>query len=370
MYLSGKTHWTGFVVLAGSWALLFAPASAVSVHASEALRPSLKDMSQQIAKLLKGRNEDGIAVGAFTGPARLTASAGPGIKRIFIEELEKQSVRVSKKSRLEIKGDYLDVIDRNSNLLALRLKATVTDDQGEVVVVLDKKMEDRDVLAQVLGVTKPDFGAGRTPEKESEEMKKRLDKPAVDIKDTRCRAERASTYAIQIEVKRGGSYAPRAPMSEEGMAFVPLKKDEVYGVRLFNDSDFDAAIELTIDGLSMFAFSETSGYRHVVVPKRSSTLIKGWHRNNEVSNEFKITEYAKSAAAEKFINPDSTGTITVMFAAAWDPKDKPPVDEDAKFRDPFATGRGDVVKSPFKEVVRKIGRVRDVISVRYRKPSP
>jgi hypothetical protein len=47
-------------------------------QALEPLRPSLAEMSKQIAKLLRGRNEDSIAVGAFTGPARVPSSAGRG----------------------------------------------------------------------------------------------------------------------------------------------------------------------------------------------------------------------------------------------------------------------------------------------------
>jgi hypothetical protein len=361
-------HRPAWKVLAA--AVLLSLFVASPVGACEALRPSLRDMGAQVAKLLKGRNEDTIAVGAFTGPAHCPASAGPGLKRVLIEELEKLNIRVKRQAGLEIKGDYRDVLDKDSQVLALRLKAAVLERRsGDVIVELDRKIEDRDILAQVLGVTRPDLGDGRSPKAESAELKKRLDRPSVDLRSARIKADPKSKYALEIQVKQAGAYVPRPASAEEGLAFVPIKKSEAFAVKLINDSDYDAAVELTLDGLSMFAFSDNRGYRFVVVPKRSSSLIKGWHRTNQVSDEFLITDYSKSAAKELLANPDPIGTITATFSAAWDPKEKPPADEGSKFRDPFnpAVGRGEPVPTPYTEVVRQRGRVRDVISVRYKK---
>src|SRR5262249_45101088 len=120
-------------------ALILTLARVPPAHALEALRPSLKELSEKIARFLRGRDQESIAVGAFTGPARAPSSSGPGIKQILIEELEKQHVRVARKANLEVKGDYLDVLDKDSQLLALRLKAVVLDRQGDAVVTLDKK---------------------------------------------------------------------------------------------------------------------------------------------------------------------------------------------------------------------------------------
>ena len=352
--------------------LILLLAASEATQAGEALRPSLADMSNEIAKLLRGRDEDTIAVGAFTGPSRVPSSSGPGIKKILIEELAKRGVRVQNRAKLEIKGDYLDVIDKDSQLLALRLKASVLDRQGDVVVVLDKKIDDRDVLAQVLAVTKVDLGEGVTPQKESQAIKQRLDNPVVAITGTRIEADRNRPYAIEIQVKTRRGYLPRNPVGEEGLAFVPINRGEVFGVNLINDTDIDAAVELTLDGLSMFAFSPNRNFRHIIVPRRSSFLVKGWYRNNQFSEEFLITEYSRSAVAELLANPDQIGTITATFAAAWDPTEGPPADEATKFRDPFnpAVGRGRPVVTPFREVRKQFGRVRDVVNVRYKKPTP
>jgi hypothetical protein len=345
--------------------------AAQTTRASEGLRPSLAEISQEIAKLLKGRAEDAIAVGAITGPAHVPSSSGPGIKKILIEELQKQGVRVQSRAKLEIKGDYLDVIDKDSQLLSLRLRASVLDRQGEIIVAIDKKIDDRDVLAQVMGVSKVDLGAGVTPERESQAMKQRLESPSIGIVGSRIEADRQRPYALEIQVKERGRYLPRSAVEEEGLAFVPIHRGEVFGVNLINDSENDAAVELTIDGLSMFAFAPNTNARHIIVPKRSSYLVKGWYRNNQSSEEFLITEYSRSAVAQLLSNPDQIGTITATFAAAWDPNERPPSDESTKFRDPFnnAVGRGRQVVTPLREVRKQFGRVRDVVTVRYKKPS-
>jgi hypothetical protein len=351
-------------------ALILLFAATARLHAVEALRPSLAEMSQQIAKLLKGRDEDSIAVGAFTGPSRASSSSGPGIKKILIEELQKQGIRVQARAKLEVKGDYLDVLDKDSQLLALRIKASVLDRQGEVVVVLDKRIEDRNLLAQILGVNKTDLGDGITPEQESQAIKKSIDHPSVGVAGTNIQADPKSPYAMEIHIKWGNQFRPQRPIVEDGQAFVQIQRGQVFAVNLINNTDSDAAAELTLDGLSMFAFSENKNYRHIIIPRRSRTLIKGWHRTNQVSDAFLITEYSKSAVAELLANPDQIGTITATFAAAWDPNEGPPSDEGAKFRDPFnqAVGRGQPVHTPYREVRRERGRVRDVVNVRYKKP--
>jgi hypothetical protein len=351
--------------------VLFVLTAGPSVFAVEALRPSLTEMSTEIARLLKGKNEDSIAVGAFTGPARAASSSGPAIKQILIEELRKQGIRVQSQASLEVNGDYRDVLDKDSQLLGLRIKASILDRQGEIVVVLDKKIDDRNVLAQMLGVTKTDFGAGVTAVQESRLIRERLEKPSVALVGTTVQPARKSVYAVEILVSNRGRFVTRQPFEEQGFAFVPIQRGEAFAVNLINNSDLAAAVELTLDGLSMFAFSQTQKYRHIIVPKRSRSLVKGWFRNTQLSDEFLITEYSKSASAELAANPEQIGTITATFAAAWDPRESPPADESSNFRDPFntAVGRGRPVVSPFREVALQFGRVREIINVRYKRPN-
>jgi hypothetical protein len=158
----------------------------------------------------------------------------------------------------------------------------------------------------------------------------------------------------------------------DGKAQVLLRRDEVFAVNLINDSPHDAAVQLSLDGLSLFAFAEKAkarNYSRVIVPRKSSYLVRGWFRTLQQSDKFKLTEYSKSAAFQ-LSPPTGVGTITVSFAAAWDPaREKGPEDERGsapKALGGSAIGRGKSVKTPYAEVSRRCGRTRDVVTVRYR----
>jgi hypothetical protein len=159
-------------------------------------------------------------------------------------------------------------------------------------------------------------------------------------------------------------------MNRDGLALLNIKRGEVYAVKIINDSKHDAAVTLTIDGLSMFAFSTIKGYEVVIVPAGQAGVVPGWHRTNEKSDSFVVAEYAKSAVAKELPSSSTIGTIHASFKAAW-PKDaQPPADEPASAagaRDADATARGKPIDSKYTEVVRNIGSLREAISVRYNK---
>jgi hypothetical protein len=177
---------------------------------------------------------------------------------------------------------------------------------------------------------------------------------------------------ILVAASPEGPFEARAPEVKDGETFVPIRRGEVYVIRLINRSEHDAAVTVAIDGLSMFAFSEVkdakSGapkYTHVIVDPGKQSDIKGWHVTNEQSDSFQVTEYAKSAAAELNLQSGSgLGTITVCFAAAW-AKARPADEPEDPTREAAATGRGPRIDQKYTEVVRKIGVLRATVSVRY-----
>ncbi len=342
-----------------------------TANANEALRPAISDLSQKVAKLLKGRGEEQIAIGAFTGPSFAVASSGPGITRILADELKQHGVNVSRQAKLEIKGDYRSITERSTGLLELRIKSQILDNFGETLLELNSRIEDPNILAQVLGLNKPDLGEGITHAKASETIKSLIEDPQADVHGSVIKTVPSSLYGMEILTKQpSGAYDAQSISIADSLPFVELDRGEVFAVRLINDSDNDAAVVLTLDGLSCFAFTNGPKYEHFIVRKNASLIIKGWHRTNTTSDEFLITRYADSAAAEELVSPDLVGTITATFAAAWDPKGDPPPDERSKFRSAFdnAVGRGKKVTTPFREVNLTLGRTRDIISVRYNKP--
>jgi hypothetical protein len=276
-----------------------------------------------------------------------------------------------------VKGEFEDVKDKQSGLLAARIKGTVTDRAGQVLFTFSRGVFGDNVVAALFGTTAklpPDL----PPADRNAELEKSLDKPKVHVKGTRVSATADSPYAIEILAapQPGSRYAPRPATVQDGLAFVPLSRGEVFGVRLINRSPYDAAVTLTIDGLNLYAFSDLKDpktgrpkFTVVIVRAGQEVFLRGWHRTHEMSEEFVITDYAKSAAAE-LRSTAPTGVITATFAAAW-PKDQSPPDDEpnnsGNSRSADAVGRGTQVQQKYVEVLRHIGVVRATVSVRYSK---
>lgn len=356
-----------FAVLASSRPLL----------AQGNMQRELAALAKDVKKFLDGRNAREIAVGAFTGPDSMPASSGPAISQILSTELHGLGIQVKPKARLKVLGKYKDVEDKKTEYLAVALSATIVDDRDKVLVNLDRRgiFGDESVSALMgLTVQLPPDGDNATRDKK---LKESIDKPQAYLVMNRIGAAKESPYGVEILVKAGEQWVPRKPRLENGLPYVEIKRDEVYAVRVINDSLNEAAITLTIDGLNLFAFSDERDkktgrpkYSQVVLAPKSKGTITGWHRSNTVSNEFLVTEYPKSAAAE-LQSTAKVGTITVSFAASWQKNTKPPADEPqdayAYARSGNATGRGADVEKKFKEVERQFGVVRSAISVRYTK---
>ena len=356
-------------------ALLVLLAGGTPARAQGNLRTELTEVAKSIKKVLDGRSETAVAVGQFTGPPSFPSSAGPAIARVLGEELRKEKVDVKLRANLVVEGLYKDVTDKESGLLAAQLNVKVLDRRDEVLVEFQRGILGDATLASLFGLTTqlPADGDAKERNKKLEEA---LDNPHTAIANTRIAAAAGSPYAVEVLVKKPGdpgAAKARAAEDREGLAFVPIQRGEVYEVRLINDADHEAAVTLTIDGLSMFAFSDLRNphtrqpsYTVVFVAPHQAVTIKGWHRTNEHSEEFLVTEYSKSAAAE-LKSTANIGTITACFAAAWPVKGNPPPDEGMEGHSSRATSRGPITRTDFVEAERKTGRLRASISVRYTK---
>ena len=154
-------------------------------------------------------------------------------------------------------------------------------------------------------------------------------------------------------------------MRQDGQPFVKLSRGEEYVVRLTNRAKFEVAVTLTIDGLSMFAFSKEGNFgSQVIVSAGQSVDIPGWYITRDDTDAFEITSYSKSAAASKGLS-GGVGVITASFAAAWDPAAKPPADEAGAKGPDAATGKGRRIAQKYESVRRVTGRVRSLVSIRY-----
>src|SRR5206468_1525332 len=98
--------------------------------------------------------------------------------------------------------------------------------------------------------------------------------------------------------------------------------NDIYEVRVTNNSTEEAAVTLTIDGIDVFAFSDIKDAKtgkprfshYIVAPKTSHTIV-GWHKTNAVSLGFLVTEYGKGASSQLKSTGD-VGVLTVTFSSA------------------------------------------------------
>ena len=382
------THIVPFVL-----AVLSGPFAARPAHASAELRTVLAEFSGDLKKLLDGQGENSVAIGQFTGPANFPTSGGPGIAQIFAEELAKKGVQLKTRAKFGVKGVYRlteipaeDPDDKRlgRKVLAIEIEATVVDqfDKPLSDIAFKRQIRGEATVFQLTGIPAalPTNGNQTTERERDLELRKNLTDPKAAINGAVVRSKEGSPYAIEILV--GGN--PRAAENKDGLAFVSIRRGEEYAVRLINESPHETAVQLRIDGLSMFAFSETRHkddtqkgeplYTAIILPpkkdgKPGEAVIRGWHVNNKATDKFVVTEYAKSAAAS-LNHTANLGTITATFQAAWEEGQKPPADEPGKSRGHGAgdaTGRGDRIGEEYKEVVRQFGVIRDSASVRYTK---
>lgn len=380
----------------GSLLVLVAAAIAVPVAAAPPVKDAPKeeaaplphgtekvatDIAAGVKKTLAKRGEKAVAVGEFTGPARVPANAGGAvIRHALVHALEAAGVTIDQKAALELKGDFLFRSDSGESV---RVTARLVDGDGaEVESIRAESWCEPAVIANTYGLT----AAGRVEMWSNgssivkpvgpDDLAAAREKPRVHLAGTEVRVQKESPYAVEILVKDAPDGAAKAvtPKEENGLAYVPIPRDRYYEVKVTNRSPHAAAITLTIDGLDQFTFSdvrdEKTGkprYSNVVIAKGQSHAIRGWHRTNEKADSFVITSYAKSAAAEKLVSSAKTGTITVTFAAAWQKPEERPKDEYLAPTAGPATGRGESVKTELKEARYTTGEIREIVTVRYAK---
>ena len=342
----------------------------VATTATDDLHHELADLAKQVKALLDQKGNDAIAVGDFHGPARLASSAGPAIAKALGDNLQKLGVIVRRGAALEVNGVYRDVEDQKTRLLAVEIKAHVVDRAGAELVAFEPRgVFSVPRIAAITGISSVSLPPDADDQERNKVLAAALDDPKVHLAGTRIAARPDSPYAIEILVKSGADYRPRAAsVNEEGFATLAMRAGETYEIKLINDSANDVAVALSIDGLSVFAFSENTNYTHWIVPSHQALTVSGWYRTNRLSDAFKVAEYAQGAAADRLPSSKGMGTITASFAAAWPRGSLPPEDELAahlRERSGHATAAGPSATTNFEEQVREVGRLREAVSVRY-----
>jgi hypothetical protein len=367
--------------------LVAAPAHAQS---SGTLSEAVNDLARDVKGFIGERK---LTIGQFpgTGDMGRFSSAGPLLQTALQKKLKELGCNiVDRKGDYELRGEYTEMEDANTERQFVQIKLELRDREGNsrfFVGIENGKankyfVKNESDLSKILG-TSVYLPPDATPKARIDEYKRQIDDPKPAIKGTHVLAGASAPFAVEVLVAGGrgphqeSDYAARMPEDRSGLAFVPIARNEAYAVRLINNADYDAAVDLRIDGLSMFHASDIKdqktgapAYRYVILPKRTSYLVRGWFIDLKSTDEFLVTEYAKSEAG-KIGQSANLGTITATFHAAWDPKDGPPRDEpknaDQYSQSADATGRGDRINADYRVVDYQIGVFRGAVSVRYTK---
>lgn len=340
--------------------------------ATDALSRELGEVAKRVKGVCTKGNYTLVGVGDFSGGASVTGSSGPEIQTKLAEALEKEGLKVVKDEfHVELEGKYEPAKEPTTGLQGVRMTVRVTQaSSGDDLDKIVRFVFGAESVPKLLGLsvtTKPDDDA-QTQSKKFEDALKKQEKgtPQGSVAGSVIKAASDSPYAIELLVKKDGKLAPRnAEFAARGLPFVAIEKNEVYAVRLVNESDTEAAVSLSIDGLSTFHFTESEQKPTVwIVAPKTSITIPGWHKTETESLEFKVTDFPDTAANKINLKPSSTiGTVTATFSAAFPPGDLPPGEPNLK--DTRGTGFGDKIEFKTENVQRQIGNPRATISVRY-----
>lgn len=339
---------------------------------ADALSRELDEVAKRVKGVCVKGNYTLVGVGDFSGGASVTGSSGPEIQTKLTTALEKEGLKVVKDEfHVELEGKYEPAKEPSTGLQGVRMTVRVTQaSSGDDLDKIVRFVFGAESVPRLLGLsvtTKPDDDA-QTQSKKFEDALKKQEKgtPQGAIDKTIIKAAEDSPYAIELLVKQEGQLVPRkAEFAARGLPFVEINKSEVYAIRLVNESDTEAAVALSIDGLSVFHFTESEQKPTVwIVAPGKSVTIPGWHKTESESLEFKVTDFPESAANKVNLKPSSTiGTVTATFSASFPPGDLPPGEPNLK--DTRGTGFGEKIEFKTEHVQRQIGNPRATISVRY-----
>ncbi|MDB5349309.1 MAG: hypothetical protein JWN86_556 [Planctomycetota bacterium] len=356
---------------------------APSASRAEEMEVKFDGLARGLAATLMKRNETKIAIGEFSGAASLRASAGPAIAEALSEALAKHKIMGDDQASVEIRGEYFLKPDASGGTMALKVKFQVVDTNAgrEKLAEPEVDLFSAATVARLTGVTGDLSGkTNRERLKKVEEGLKSprvaIDKPAADSATTSRVSAPGHPYAVEVLVRGEDDFQPRPASAIRGFAFVPLKRDDVYAVRLLNDSPLDAAVELCIDGVNIFALHRDPLMRkaRIIVPAGRAALIRGYAVGDEESREFLLAGVGTPVDGRLLPKGNlKIGTITAMFSAAWKLGDAPPRDEPEAFlTEPVDDNRtipGTSIAEKIERVEVEIGKPRVQISIRYNKPA-
>jgi hypothetical protein len=360
-------------------------ATARAAEASAEMRKEINKIALAIKDVLATEGQKTVSIGKISGTEAIASGAGPGMTQLLTEELTKAGVTVQPDAEAVIQGQFsMTRAAQAGDDLALRIQTELVDQNGKALAAFNlaaagkfgASVKSEEAVTAALGITGA-VPADGTPAERADRIRENLANPPGQVTGgSKFFADASSPYGI--EIVSNGAALPVSLENKVGQCDVPLKQS--YIIQCYNNSEYDCAVRVSIDGLNIFHFSEirqTSGpkagqplYDSYVIPAKSFVQLKGWHKTNERVDSFVVDDLAKGASviAKQQLAEAKVGMITCQFCAAWDLNGSPPPDEPpAKKGTPRATGMGPPIGVVVKEAKRNIGVLRSTVALRYDK---
>lgn len=307
-----------------------------------------------------------VIVGSFQGVPRLASSGGVGLAHRVTRALEALGIAVGRSGAVQLTGIFSDALAATDagQEVALRVEYTLLD-KGDAEIAKGVVNVFGDGPLEIAGGTADLRIKG--PYSEDQERRRQdaiqasFKRPQAFIAGNETRPRADSPFGVEVLV----AGKPRPPVLQDGWAFVALAKGDTYRVRLRNGTPDTVLVSLTIDGLDAFTFSEDPRDKgrkvHFVLEPKTFTDVPGWFIHNKRSDEFRITDYARSEAVKLHGSSETVGQITATFYEAQSPQVKVSVEER------IGTERGDAIETDYRRVPFDQGPALATITVRYEK---
>jgi hypothetical protein len=308
---------------------------------------AISDLAGEIIKFVTTEPEtDGaVRVGTWQGPG-----GGGSVISVSLRDQLGSKLSLKKVGGYSISGQYEQ--DQNtSGKHVTVITASLKNPAGNEVHVFRRRLVTDDRMAlELFGTTLDNTAAsntterqlavnsGKTPErtpiesqqKVAENIRRQIANPATSTAvvnssgsgpgngsvGSLVRYSNSSPYAVELLVRnaKDDQYHPCSVSIEDGIPHTNITAEQVYAIKIHNNTDAPVGVSIAIDGINTYAFSDNPYWKQLgktLIHPRGG-IIRGWAGRGTAVNEFTIVEYGKSAAAELGL-VDGIGSITVIF---------------------------------------------------------
>jgi len=350
-----------------------------SIARANTLEKAVENMAENISDYLDQKGQRQIALQPFVGPS--SSTAGRAIQSSLKKALEKRDATVQRLGTdWTVRGSYsMETVSGGAIVL---IKAELVDSRGKEISgfrekVKVEKVVDVEDISRLLGSTvdlteeqtalasaqkdNKDAGSSDSSATEKLEAAKKISEREKDVAETlvssltkpefafrnsgktAVAASDESLFRVEMLVRDAGtnSFRPMGVENVGGFPFAPLKANDVYKLKIYNDSDHAIGVKVSIDGINSFALADRPEIRELgtwFIPPSSAGVIPGWYINNTLAKEFLVT-----ASGEDLGLPNALdiGTVTVQFFNAWrEGEPKPEIELAAREKGQLRTGVG------------------------------